>query len=168
MEQDPRFVFRIMVDIASKALSPAINDPTNAVLALDQIHHLLMDVGRRRLDAGQTRDAQGRLRLCYGTPNWPDFVSLAVTETRHFGANSLQVARRLRAMLDHLLRVLPDARKAALQQELALLQRAIERNFPDEEDRAHARIGDFQGVGSSEPSSPRPRTSSEHAPTAPG
>ena len=86
MEQDPRFAFRIMVDIANKALSPGINDPTTAVLALDQIHHLLMQVGRRRLDVGQTRDAQGRLRLCYGTPNWPDFVALAVTEIRHYGA----------------------------------------------------------------------------------
>jgi uncharacterized membrane protein len=67
MEQDPRFAFRIMVDIANKALSPAINDPTTAVLALDQIHHLLMWVGKRRLDAGETHDAHGRLRLCYGT-----------------------------------------------------------------------------------------------------
>ena len=102
MEQDPRFAFRIMVDIANKALSPAINDPTTAVLALDQIHRLLMYVGKRRLDAGETRDARGQLRLCYGTPDWTDFVSLAVTEIRHFGAGSMQVARRLQAMLEHL------------------------------------------------------------------
>ena len=150
MEQDPRFAFRIMVDIANKALSPAINDPTTAVLTLDQIHHLLMYVGRRRLDAGQTRDAQGRLRLCYGTPDWPDFVSLATTEIRHYGASSMQVARRLQAMLKHLLRVLPDARKPALQQELVLLHRAIQRSFPDEEDRALCQVGDLQGIGSSE------------------
>lgn len=152
LEQDPRFAFRIMVDIASKALSPAINDPTTAVLALDQIHHLLMHVGKRRLDAGEARDAQGRLRLCYGTPNWIDFVALAVTEIRQFGASSMQVARRLQAMIKHLLRVLPEARKAALQQELDLLQRSIQRTFPDEEDRAHAQVGDFQGLGSSESS----------------
>ena len=92
MEQDPRFALRIMVDIANKALSPAINDPTTAVLALDQIHRMLMYIGQRHLDAGQAYDAQGRLRLCYGTPVWGDFVSLAVTEIRHFGANSIQVA----------------------------------------------------------------------------
>ncbi len=149
MEQDPRFAFRIMVDIANKALSPAINDPTTAVLALDQIHHLLMHVGKRRLDAGQTRDALGRLRLRYGTPNWLDFVSLAVTEIRHFGGGSMQVARRLQAMIEHLLLVLPEARKAALQQELNLLQRAIQRNFPDDEDRTQAQVSDFQGIGSS-------------------
>src|SRR5215813_11019729 len=41
LEQDPLFAFRIIVDIANKALSPAVNDPTTAVLAIDQIHHLL-------------------------------------------------------------------------------------------------------------------------------
>jgi uncharacterized membrane protein len=147
LEQDPRFAFRIMVN---KALSPAINDPTTSVLALDQIHHLLMYVGRRRLDAGEARDAQGRLRLCYGTPDWIDFVSLAITEIRHFGAGSIQVARRLQAMIEHLLTVLPEARKAALRQELSLLRHSIQRNFPDEEDRARAQIGDLQGIGSSE------------------
>ena len=49
MEQDPLFGFRIIVDIALKALSPAINDPTTGVLALDQIHRLLRVVGKRRL-----------------------------------------------------------------------------------------------------------------------
>jgi uncharacterized membrane protein len=152
MEQDPRFAFRIVVDIANKALSPAINDPTTAVLALDQIHRLLMYVGERRLDAGQTRDAHGRLRLYYGTPDWPDFVSLAVTEIRHYGGSSMQVARRLQAMLEHLLHVLPEARKMALQQEVRLLHCAIQRSFPDEEDRTSAQVGDLQGIGSSEPS----------------
>src|SRR5262249_14725799 len=61
-EQDPTFAFRIMVDIASKALSPAINDPTTAVLALDQIHHLLHNVGGRCLDDERVRDATGRVR----------------------------------------------------------------------------------------------------------
>jgi uncharacterized membrane protein len=153
IEQDPRFAFRIMVDIANKALSPAINDPTTAVLALDQIHRLLMHVGKRRLDAGVTRDVQGRVRLYYGTPDWIDFVSLAITEIRQYGAGSIQVARRLQAMIEHLLLVLPEARRPALQQELALLGRATQRAFPDEEDRARCRVGDMQGIGGSESAS---------------
>ena len=89
--QDPRFVFRILVDIASKALSPGINDPTTAVQALDQIQHLLQSLGGRHLDEGQLRGRNGEARLVYGTPDWPDFVLLAVSEVRHFGAGSLQV-----------------------------------------------------------------------------
>ena len=149
IEQDPRFAFRIIVDIANKALSPAINDPTTAVLALDQLHRLLMCVGRRRLDEGQVHDAQGRLRFSYRTPDWTDFVTLAVSEIRHFGAGSLQVARRLRAMLEHLLRVLPEARHAALKRELELLQSATQRLFPDDADRTSCTVGDLQGIGGS-------------------
>ena len=108
-----------------------------------------MYIGQRHLDAGQAYDAQGRLRLCHGTPVWGDFVSLAVTEIRHFGANSIQ-AVRLHLLLDHLLRVLPEPRRGPLEQELALLQRATQRAFPDEEDRARAAVGDLQGIGSSE------------------
>ena len=150
MEHDPRFAFRIMVDIANKALSPAINDPTTAVLALDQLHRLLNYVGRRRLDAGQMLDSRGQLRVQYGTPDWADFVNLAVTEIRHYGAGSMQVVRRLRAMLDHLLRVLPESRHAALKQELTLLQSSTQRLFHDEVDRNTAAIGDLQGLGGSD------------------
>ena len=149
MEQDPRFAFRIMVDIANKALSPGINDPTTAVQALDQLHRLLMYVGKRRLDSGEARDADGKLRLVYDTPDWPDYVLLAVSEIRHYGAGSIQVARRLHAMLEHLIQVLPESRRGPLQQELQLLHKSVERGFLDERDRTMAEVSDKQGVGGS-------------------
>lgn len=149
MEQDPRFAFRIVVDIANKALSPGINDPTTAVQALDQLHRLLMYVGMRCLDFGEGRDADGKLRLIYNAPDWPDYVQLAVSEVRHYGVGSIQVARRLHAMLEHLIRVLPEVRKEPLQQELQLLHNSVERAFSDIPDRALAEISDNQGVGGS-------------------
>jgi uncharacterized membrane protein len=147
MEQDPAFVFRIIVDIASKGLSPAINDPTTAVLAIDQLHHLLRSVGIRRLDEGLAHDRSGSLRLVYPTPDWEDFVCLAVTEIRQFGGSSIQVARRLRAMLLNLTEVLPPERTALLHDELALLQRSAQRFFPEAEDQALAEFSDSQGLG---------------------
>ena len=138
-----------MVDIASHALSPAINDPTTAVLALDQLQCLLRYVGEKQLNAGREFDAQGKLRLIYRTPQWEDFVALAVTEVRLFGAASIQVPRRLRAMLEHLIAVLPEARAPALRQELALLESAVERDYRDAEDRRRAQTGDRQGIGGS-------------------
>jgi uncharacterized membrane protein len=147
IEQDPTFAFRIMVDIASKGLSPAINDPTTAVLAIDQIHHLLREVGSRHLDEGQVRDAAGRLRFAYRTPDWEDFVQLAVTEIRHFGGTSIQIAKRLRAMLDNLIATLPEGRAAPLRNELKLLNQSIDRFFAEPEDRLLANISDPQGVG---------------------
>jgi uncharacterized membrane protein len=147
LEQDPGFAFRILVDVASKGLSPAINDPTTAVLALDQIHHLLRNVGSRRLDDGQIGDAAGRLRLVYRTPDWDDFVYLAVTEIRQFGGSSIQVTRRLRAMLENLIQTLPEERTTLLRKELELVHRSAERFFPEPEDRLLAEISDSQGVG---------------------
>lgn len=147
LEQDPTFAFRIMVDIASKGLSPAINDPTTAVLALDQIHSLLRFVAGRNLDTGEVRDSTGHLRLVYRTPDWEDFVSLAVTEIRHFGGESIQIARRLRAMLENLIETLPAQRGEMLRAELGLLKRSAERFFADPEDRALAEERDAQGVG---------------------
>jgi uncharacterized membrane protein len=158
LEQDPAFAFRIIVDIASKALSPAINDPTTAVLALDQIHILLREVGLRRLDTGRVYDPNGKLVLVYRTPNWEDFVTLAVTEIRQFGCGSIQVVRRMRAMLEDLIPLLPNYRAVILQHELELLQLAINQAFPLPEDRKRAQFPDSQGLGGSEKSTPTRRS----------
>jgi uncharacterized membrane protein len=147
LEQDPAFAFRIIVDIASKALSPAINDPTTAVLAIDQIHILLREVGRRRLDTGMVHDSLGNPRLVYRTPDWEDFVALAVTEIRQFGGKSTQVVRRLRAMLEELIQSLPAHRALALAQELDSLNSAIEHAFVVPGDKMRAGLPDSQGLG---------------------
>ena len=156
MDRDAALAFRILVDVAVKALSPAINDPTSAVMAIDQLHDLLARLGSRRLDVGDHRDADGRVRLMIDRPTWEDYVSLAVDEIRHFGVEQLQVMRRLRAMFEDLQRVVPDERKAAITRELALLANAVKRTFPDAEDRERASEPDAQGIGSS----PRPAAGS--------
>jgi uncharacterized membrane protein len=167
LEQDPAFAFRIIVDIASKGLSPAINDPTTAVLALDQIHHLLRNVGSRRLDDGQVCDAAGRLRLVYKTPDWEDYVYLAVTEIRQFGGGSIQITRRLRAMLENLIQTLPAERTELLRQELKLLHRAAVRFFTEPEDLALADVSDLQGVGGKHGRSQAERWANETVPQCP-
>jgi uncharacterized membrane protein len=149
MEQDPLFSFRIMVDIALKALSPAINDPTTAVLAIDQIHRLLRFAGRRRLHGGPILDGLGKPRVLYRTPSWDDFVHLSCTEIRACGANNVQVARRLRALLENLTATLPRYRQAALQAERARLDLAIKAAYPIPDDLALASIPDMQGLGGS-------------------
>lgn len=149
MEQDPMFAFRIMVDIGARALSPAINDPTTAVLAIDQIHRLLRYAGFKNIDTGRIHDRDGKLRLIFPTPAWDDIVDLALTELRQFGAASIQVSRRMKAMLEHLIDNLPEARTAALKRELSALEASIARSFVDAEDRRRANLGDFQGLGGS-------------------
>jgi uncharacterized membrane protein len=147
MEQDPMFSFRILADIALKALSPAINDPTTAVLAMDQIHRLLRFVGKRRLHDEVVHDAAGQVRLLLRTPNWDDFVHMAFTEIRACGANNVQVARRMRAMLENLVHSLPESRHPALRQQLDLLDRTLPDYYKLAEDLALARVPDSQGLG---------------------
>jgi uncharacterized membrane protein len=149
MEQDPTFAFRILVDIAIKALSPAINDPTTAVVAIDQLHRLLRLVGLRHLRDEAIFDAAGEVRLVFRTPNWEDFVHLSCTEIRHCGAGSIQVARRMRSMLENLVQTLPAHRHAELRKQLELLDRAIEVHYKFPEDLLLARIPDPQGLGGS-------------------
>ena len=149
MEQDPLFAFRILVDIAIKALSAAINDPTTAVLAIDQLQRLLRRVGLRNLRTDQIVDRAGNLRLIFRTPNWDDFVHLAFTEIRFCGASNVQIARRLRAMIGNLANSLPAERQPALRQELDLLDRMLEKLYILPEDLALARTPDPQGLGGS-------------------
>ena len=151
MEQDPMFAFRIIVDIASKALSPAINDPTTAVLAVDQLHHLLRDVGKRYLAEGHEKDSAGTVRLIYRRPYWEDFVQLSLTEIRQYGRDSIQVMRRLRAMLEDLIATLPACREPLLTRELSLLLSSSKRVFPDLADQELAGVGDLQGMGGAAP-----------------
>ena len=147
LAQDPLFGFRIIADIAAKALSPAINDPTTGVLAIDQLHHLLHKIAHRNLDAAIVRDRAGHPRLVCPTPDWEDFVAIAVTEIRLYGASSPQVTRRLQAMLQTLLPLVPSQRRPCLDEQVALLHRTVEQTYADPADRMMARRADSQGYG---------------------
>src|SRR5262249_39482916 len=113
-EQDPKYAIRLLVDIAIKALSPAVNDPTTAVQALDQIEDLLLRLGNRRLEIGTFRDSGGKLRVLIPFPSWEDFLLLAFDEIRFYGASSIQVMRRMKAVVSELISALPQERHDAL------------------------------------------------------
>src|SRR5262249_61462810 len=87
---------------------------------------------------------------------WGDLVQLPCSEIRLYGAENPQIARRMRAMLENLIQTLPPHRHPALQQELALLDRAIERLYASPEDMALARTPDAQGLGGSARAERRP------------
>jgi len=145
---DPMFGLRIIVDIAAKALSPSINDATTAVMAIDQLHPLLLRIAGRELDISHSEGPGGRIRLIYRTPGWDDFVTLACTEIRLCGAASPQVTRRMKAMLESLLPLVPAPRVPALDAQLRMLQRAVERSHADPHERSVASQADSQGFGS--------------------
>ncbi|PRW65362.1 DUF2254 domain-containing protein [Actinopolyspora mortivallis] len=149
VEQDPAFAFRLLADISAKALSPGVNDPTTATQALNQIEVLLRIIAHRRLGPDVVHDTRGVVRFRSRTPSWEDYLSLALDETRQFGVGSLQVTRRLSALLRGLRETVPGYRAPAVEAQLELVRAAARRAFGEEADRRAATTSDPQGLGSS-------------------
>jgi uncharacterized membrane protein len=146
-EQDPKYAVRLLVDIAIRALSPAVNDPTTAVQALDQIEDLLLRLGHRSLEIGEFLDNDGKLRLKVPFPGWDDILRLAFDEISFYGATSVQVMRRMNALINDLISAVPEERRSALQHWDARLKALIARSFSDSEERLEALKQDRQGLG---------------------
>ena len=148
IEQDPAFAIRIMVDIADKALSAAINDPTTAVQVINYLGESLRMIGT--IDVSESHfvgAVSGRQGVVMPVRGWEDYLALAVTEIREYGATSIQVMRRLRAMLEELLAEVPEERRVAVRDELARLDATVARSFADSVDFDRARAADPQGMG---------------------
>jgi uncharacterized membrane protein len=147
VEIDVAFGFRQLIDIAEKALSPAVNDPTTGVQAIHRVADLVNRLAVRPFPEGVVADGAGTPRVFYTPITWPGLVHLAFDELRDYGAESRQVARRLRAALEDLLAVAPPERRAPVEEQLALLDRAVERAFPDDAQRRSALVADHLGLG---------------------
>ena len=163
IEDDPAFAVRIIVDIAVKALSAAINDPTTAVQALDHLEDVLRLLGSQRLNGELIFSDRGRItRLSMRGRTWDDYLALGVTEIREYGASTIQVTRRLRAILEGLKdSVLPEHRGAVLA-EITRLDATVAVGFSGSTDKGLAEIADRQGIGGP------CRVAVSHTPLTPG
>ncbi len=146
-EQDPKYAIRILVDIAIRALSAAINDPTTAVQSLDQIQDLLLRLGMRRIEIGTYPDRAGNIRLLVPFLRWDDLLCLAFDEICAYGAGSIQVMRRMNALLADLKIALPEERQAGLTSWQARVKATILSSYRTNEERAEAFKEDRQGLG---------------------
>ena len=148
IEQDPAFAMRIVVDTAIRALSPAINDPTTAVHALDELEMLVRELAGYDLDGSLARDEAGQVRLVWRSPRWDDLLDLAFEEIREYGASSVQICRRMRAVLEDLLASTPDVRHAAINAHLRRLDATLRSAFPEgSPERETALVADRTGLG---------------------
>jgi uncharacterized membrane protein len=127
MYQDPNYGVRQLVDIAIRALSPAINDPTTAVQSLDRIHGVLRAVATRPDPSGFYVDTEGSVRLIVPLPGWDRLVELAFTEVALYGSMSPQVTRKLTAIFDDLIACVPPERTAAIEAQRAWLREEVGR-----------------------------------------
>jgi uncharacterized membrane protein len=112
--QDPAFGLRQLADIAAQALSPAVNQPTTAVLVIDSLEDVLLQIARSPRQSGCYTDRDGTVRLVKPLPGWEDCLDLAFTEITVYGAASPQVARRLLAAYATLEAAADPARRAGV------------------------------------------------------
>jgi len=156
IDQDAAFALRVMVDVAIRALSPAVNDPTTAVQVIDHLSETLATIGRTPgLNGLATlRDESGDVRVLMPEQRWEDYLGLAVTEIREYGASAVQVMRRLRVLLLDLRETVRPEYAAALDDELARLDATIEASFRSRPDTDLARQPDRQGIGAPPPFDP--------------
>jgi uncharacterized membrane protein len=123
-QKDAAFGFRQLVDIAVRALSPGVNDPTTAVEVVDRLHDLLRSLVQRDIPSPLRMDGSGRLRLVLPRPDFADYVQLSFEEIRLYGAGSVQVIRRARAALRDLIAIANQERARVLELELERLEQA--------------------------------------------
>lgn len=100
--QDVGYGLRQLTEVAVRALSPGINDPTTAVHALSHSSALLCELASRDLAPRLLRDEEGAVRVVLRGPDRVDLLELAVTPPRRYGAAAPFVLARLSSLLGEL------------------------------------------------------------------
>ncbi len=145
LRYDPFYALRLLVDIAIKALSPGINDPTTAVRALDEIEGVLRVAAG--IELGPRQLVRGAARVVVPGPAWADVVALALLEIMVCGAGQPQVARRVTALIDDLVADLPAAQHPPLLRMRAELGALLGAQSFDADLRRISTAPDRQGLG---------------------
>ncbi len=119
-EQDVELGFRQLADIATKALSPGVNDPTTATICVDRLGQLLVRAARDPDGPVVRDDDAGRVRVLLPTPPFGRLVDTAFAQIRHFGAGDAVVMAHLVGVLGRVAELVPPERRAPLAREATL------------------------------------------------
>ena len=90
---------RQLTDVAAKALSPGINDPTTAIHAINHSAAFLCELDPADLGPRARHDEQGRTRVAFGLPTFGDLLGTAVDQPRSYGAGDPEVLLSIMALL---------------------------------------------------------------------
>ena len=137
MSEDVAFGIQQLVDIAIKALSPSVNDPTTAMNCVDRLVQILIAAGTTSDAPRSFTDAGGTLRLEVPFPSFDELCDLSFDQVRHYGKTAPAVVIHLARALS-VLRTLPPRRQPALRRHARLLSEAATA-LESEEERRRAR-----------------------------
>ena len=124
--QDVAFGLRQLVDVAVKALSPGVNDPTTAAHAIGHISGLLCAMLDRRLGPKLLTDDQGRIRVVLLRPGFARLLDEAVAQIRRYGEDAPEVLARIAVLLREVgWRARDDEQKQAVRDQLRRLRATV-------------------------------------------
>jgi uncharacterized membrane protein len=135
-EQDARFAFHQLVEIAVRALSPGINDPFTAVSCIERIGAALCQLAPRPIPSMYRYDKDGQLRVIVPIPTFVDMVHSVFDPIRQYSRASISVTLQLLQMIavvaPHVCR--EEDREVLLQQAL-MINRGCFEGLPEGADR---------------------------------
>jgi uncharacterized membrane protein len=115
MQSDVEFGLQQLADIALRALSPGVNDPTTAVVVVDHLAALAIQLANRGEPEVVRKGDDGAVRLILRTPAFDALATTAFEQIRHYGAENPTFARHLTATLAHVAALSPPDRRPAVQ-----------------------------------------------------
>ena len=153
--QDLELAITQLVDIAVKALSPGVNDPTTAKLCLDRLAQVIVVLGERAMPLPYRTDGEGRVLFAAHRTTFERTVDLAFAQIRHFGAGVPSIVVHILRTLEQVTYRLPPQRRAAtVAQAEAVLTSAREKiSLPDDLakiERAGDWLQTYRGYGSAD------------------
>ena len=129
--QDPVFAIDQLVEIAIRALSPAVNDTFTALTCIDWLSAGLTQVSGRNLSEGVYRDRDGRVRLIEADPSYARMVNRSFDKIR-------QASRGMPAVIIRMLDALSSiASEAVSPEQLSVLMRQGTMIFRSAEESVH-------------------------------
>lgn len=121
-EQDAAFGIRQLVDIALRAMSPAINDPYTAVQAVQHVTVVLCALIPHRPGPEVRTDHTGAVRVALPGPDLADYLDLACGQLRRVAAHEPHVVVALLQMLTEIeQRTQTDNDRSAIRRQADLL-----------------------------------------------
>ena len=135
MAQDPAYGFRQLADVAVRALSPGINDPTTAVHVLGYLSSLLCSLVDTDTRDRVLADDEGAARVVLALPEFSSLLDLSVRQIRHYGLGDLEVGERIISLLEEVAwRDRTGRHRAAMGSQLSELRATIDaREYTDAE-----------------------------------
>ncbi len=107
-EQDLEFSIRRIVEIAQRALSPGINDPTTAIYCIDRLGEAFGCLAERETPSPLRMDDEGRLRVLAETTDPGKLARKAFSAVARYGKGDSDVCDKLRETLDALIKCTPS------------------------------------------------------------